>query len=50
MPDDQPRFEGIIASTMRLRNSVVFEILLVVFVFTAGHWIWREHVSLHVAT
>lgn len=50
VPDDRPRFEGIIASTMRLRNSVLFEILLVVFCFTAGHWIWREHVSLNVAT
>ncbi len=49
-PEDQPRFDSIIASIMRLRNSVVAEVLLVVFVLTAAHWIWREHVSLDVAT
>ena len=48
--EDRVRFEGIIASAMRLRNSVTFELALVVFVFTAGHWIWSRNVSLSVST
>lgn len=50
VPQTRPRFEQIIASTMRLRNSVLFEIILLVFCFTVGHWVWRERVALRVAT
>lgn len=49
-PEDRLRFEGIIASAMRLRNSVLVEVLLVVFVFTVVHWVWREYITLEVAT
>lgn len=34
---DRPRFRDIVASALRLRNSVIFELLLVVLAF-AGHW------------
>jgi hypothetical protein len=49
-PEDRPQFDRIIASAMRLRNSVVLEVLLIVIVLTGGHWIWKEYVSLRVAT
>jgi hypothetical protein len=45
-PADRVRFEQIAASTMRLRNSVLFEAVLLVFCFTAAHWIWRERFAL----
>jgi hypothetical protein len=49
-PADQQRFDDIVSSTMRLRNSVTIEILLLVLSFTAGYWLWRSQASLHVAT
>ena len=50
MPEDQPRFEGLIASTMRLRNSILLEVVLVLVVFTLGHWVWTQKVSLSVGS
>ena len=49
-PDDRPRFERIIADTMRLRNSVAIEIILLVIAFTAGYWAWRAEASLNVVS
>ncbi len=49
-PEDRPRFEGIIASARRLRNSLVAELLLIVLIFTGGHWIWKEYLALSVPT
>jgi hypothetical protein len=49
-PEDRARFQGLIQSGMRLRNSVAFEVILLVFVFTAGHWIWNKNISLSVST
>jgi hypothetical protein len=49
-PENRAHFNEIIASTMRLRNSVVIELVLFVAAITLGHWIWRENMSLHVAT
>ena len=46
-PGDRPRFDGIIASTMRWRNSIVMELLLVAFIFTVGHNVWAEKLALH---
>jgi hypothetical protein len=48
--DSRTRFDQIIASTMRLRNSVLFEAMLLVFCFTVGHWIWREQFALTGST
>ena len=41
-PEDRARFDEIIASTMRLRNSTAIEITLIVGAITFGYWIWRE--------
>ena len=50
VPEDQPRFEGLIASTMRLRNSIPLEVVLVLVVYTLGHWVWTQKVSLNVGS
>ena len=49
-PDNRTRFDQIIASTMRMRNSMLVEVLLLVFCFTVAHWIWREQFALTGAT
>src|SRR5689334_22943074 len=48
--DEQPRFDRIIESSMRLRNSVVAEIILVLLVFTVGPHIWRNQAAIHSST
>ena len=47
---DQARFEEIVASAMRLRNSVVAELILVLVVVTVGPWFWRQNVTLTVSS
>lgn len=49
-PEIKERFLGIVDSTLRLRNSVVAETLLVVIVYVVGHWIWTHQAALTVAT
>src|SRR5262245_48189113 len=44
-PADLPRFEGLIASAMRLRNSVAIEIGLIALVATVGQWLWRSTIA-----
>jgi hypothetical protein len=49
--DDLPRFDGAIASAFRLRNSVVGEVLLILFVYVVGVLIiWRHYTALAAAT
>jgi hypothetical protein len=46
-----PRFEEAIASAFRMRNSVLAEVLLIVFVYVAGILlIWRNYVALSTDT
>jgi len=45
-----PEFEAIIGSAMRLRNSVVIEVLLIVVVLTAMHYLWASQMTLESAT
>ena len=49
-PEDRPRFDQIIASSFRLRNSVLAEVILLVLVFTGGQLLWRTQGTLHTAT
>jgi hypothetical protein len=44
------QFETIIGSAMRLRNSKLIEISLIVLVFTAGHYTWSSLSALESAT
>jgi hypothetical protein len=46
-----PRFEAAIASALRLRNSVLAEVLRIAFVYVVGVLIiWRQYVALAAAT
>ena len=49
-PDDRARLDATVVSALRVRNSVVVEIALLVLAFTFGHWFWRSMGSLHTAT
>jgi len=49
-PQDEPRFEKIVASVIRLRNSVVVELILMVLVLTLGYWFWRHNLTLTVSS
>ncbi len=44
--EDRPRFDAIVSSTTRWRNSVVLELGLLAFVFTVGHTLWAERLAL----
>ncbi|HWV89153.1 MAG TPA: hypothetical protein VNZ59_03630 [Burkholderiales bacterium] len=50
VPADRARFDAILASVMRLRNSATIEIALAVLAITIGYWVWRERMTLHVGT
>ena len=48
---DRARFEGAINSAFGLRNSVLAEVLLILFVYGVGVLlIWRKYIALHNAT
>lgn len=49
-PADRPRFDAIIASVMRLRNSATIEIVLAVVAITVGYWVWRERMALQLGS
>src|ERR1700733_7660913 len=49
-PEDLPKFYVAIDSAMRMRNSVIAEIALLAFVFTAGIWIWWHRIAIDVAS
>jgi hypothetical protein len=48
--EDLPKFYAAIDSAMRIRNSVIGEIALLLFVFTGGIWIWWHRVALDTAS
>jgi hypothetical protein len=48
--EDRPKFQALLASTLRLRNSVLIEVGLAVLVFGVGSFIWRAAVSLDTDT
>ena len=45
-----PEFEAIIGSAMRLRNSVMIEVSLIILVWTAMHYFWANQMALESAT
>jgi len=49
-PEELPKFRAAIDSAIRMRNSVIAEVVLLVIVFTGGIWIWRNEVALDVAS
>ncbi len=52
IPDSaMPRFDAAIASALRLRNSVLAEVLLLAFVYGVGVFVvWRQYVALDTST
>jgi hypothetical protein len=40
--EDLPRLAAAVNSTIRARNSAVLEVSLVIFVYSAGLWVWRN--------
>jgi hypothetical protein len=47
---DQPRFEKLVASAMRLRNSLIAELVLLGLLLTLGHWVWSHEFALPIST
>ncbi len=41
-----PAFQQIIASALRLRNSVVIEVIMTLLTITAGHYVWTHQLAL----
>jgi hypothetical protein len=50
LPQDLPRFYGAIESAIRLRNSVLVEIGLLLAVYTFGLWIWHARIAIEAST
>jgi hypothetical protein len=48
--EDRPRFYAAIRSVLRVRDSAVVEITLLILAYTLGDWIWRSGVALGSAT
>jgi hypothetical protein len=49
-PPDRGRFEAIVEDTMRLRNSMAIELVLLVSAIGIGFWVWREQFASRVGT
>ena len=50
MPDDLPRFDRAIESAIRVRNSYVVELILIILVYTFGLWLWSSRVPIVTPT
>ena len=42
VPEEMPKFHVALAAAIRARNCPWLESALLLFVFTAGHWIWQQ--------
>jgi hypothetical protein len=49
-PEDQSQFKNVIASAMRLRNSVAAEVLMLAFVIVGALFVGRRYIALDVAS
>jgi hypothetical protein len=49
-PEDRPRFEDLIASAMRLRNSVLAEVLVLALAIILGHSVAPRYVAMDIAS
>jgi hypothetical protein len=50
VPAEIPKFHAAIESTLRVRNSGVVEVALLVLVYTLGLWVWRSQIALGSAS
>lgn len=44
-PAERPKFDAAVVSALRLRNSPLLEIGILLLVYTAGHWLWRSEIA-----
>lgn len=50
LPEDLPSFDDAVDSAIRLRNSIVAEIALLVCVYTLGLWLWSSRIAIDSPT
>ena len=50
IPEEIPKFQAAINSTLRMRNAVIVEVTLLVLVYTMGLWVWRSRIALGEAS
>lgn len=50
LPEDLPSFDDAVNSAIRLRNSIVTEIALLVCVYTLGLWLWSSRIAVDSPT
>lgn len=48
--EDRKKFDKIIASATRFRDSVLVEIALIIMVYTVGHWVSKEYLPLSISS
>lgn len=48
--EDRARFDEIIASAARWRDATLAEVVLLVLVFTGGHWLWHEQFTVQAGS
>lgn len=49
-PTDLRRFAAVVVSSVKLRNSPILEIAVLLVAFVGGQWVWESRVSLSVDT
>lgn len=49
-PEDQAQFEGAIDSAMRLRNSILAEVLMLAVAAFVGYWAGKRYIAMEVTT
>jgi hypothetical protein len=47
---ERPKFDAAVASAMRLRNSTMLEVAILVLTCTAGLWLWRSQIAYEGST
>jgi hypothetical protein len=50
VPEDLPGFHAAINSAMRVRNSLMVEVALLILVYTLGLWVWRSQIATGTAS
>jgi hypothetical protein len=48
--EELPQFHRTIDSAMRWRDSILLELGLLIFVYTAGHWLWQSQIAMDAST
>lgn len=49
-PADVRRFVGAVVSSVKLRNSAMLEVVLLLVAFVGGHLVWESRISLQIGT